>query len=369
MRIDTIEIIRVAMPLKEPFRTACGDDSVNESVLVKFTSGGLYGWGEAASGREPTYCPECAASQYLVSRDFIAPLLLGGEIESGGGLQARLSHVRGNTFAKAAFDLAWWDLRAKGVGEPLWRFIGGEAPTVEVGADFGIMDTVEELLDKIRGAVERGCLRVKLKVRPGWDIDTVASVRKHFPRLTIHVDCNSAYTLDDIDLFREFDKRGLFMIEQPLAHDDLVDHAELSRMIETPVCLDESVTSPADARKAISLGSCRWINIKPGRVGGLTPSLAIHDICLNAGIGCWVGGMLESAVGASHCLALATLPHHGYPSDVFPSDRFFERDLGKPPLEHSGPSTITARSVPGIGAEPDPDLLGEWTVEKIVMKG
>jgi len=365
VRIDRIEIIRAAMPLVTPFRTACGDDAVNETVLVGLWSDGVCGWGEGASGGAPTYAPECAATQFIVSRDFIAPHLAGEDIASGEDLHERLAHIRGNRFAKGAFDLAWWDLHARIEGEPLWNLLGGRRRTVDAGADFGIQDTIDELLDKVTGAVEGGYRRVKLKCRPGWDIDMIRAVREAFPHTTIHVDCNSSYTLEDIEIFEEMDRHNLAMIEQPLAHDDLIDHAVLQERITTPICLDESVNSPDKARKAVMIGACRWINIKPGRVGGITPSLAIHDICRDAGIGCWIGGMLESAVGAMHCLALATLPNILYPSDIFPSERFFAKDLGRPSMKHSGPSQFAVPETPGAGAEPDPEVLEELTVERI----
>ena len=363
MVIDQIHLYRVAMPLAYPFRTAFGDDDVIESVLVRMESRGLHGWGESTSLKYPAYSPECAASQFLISRDFIAPLLLGRDIETGAALQEALKKIKGNYFAKAGFDLAWWDLYSKTLGKPLWRTLGGVKPTVEAGADFGVMESVKALLDTIQSAVDAGYRRVKLKFRPGWDLDMVRAVRERFPDLVFHIDCNSAYTLDDAPIFEQLDAFALAMIEQPLSHDDLVDHAALQRRLATPICLDESITSLEKARKAIELGACRWVNIKPGRVGGLTNARAIHDFCKNAGVPCWTGGMLESAVGAGHCLAFATLPNNRYPSDIFPSSRFYKTDLGVPPMMHSGPSQFIARDVPGVGFAPDSGMLAEMTLE------
>ncbi|MCP4642804.1 MAG: o-succinylbenzoate synthase [bacterium] len=374
MRIETIELIRVAMPLVYPFRTAFGNTETVESVLVRLTSGGIDGWGEAASWQYPAYSPECAAAQFLVSRDIIAPLLLGEDICngrkvcSGRNVQSRLTGIKGNPFAKAGFDLAFWDLNAKHLHQPLWRLIGGQRIVVDAGADFGIMGSIDQLIDAIQGAVDAGYKRVKLKYRPGWDLDMVAAVRERFPDTTFHIDCNSAYSLDDLDMFKELDRFGLAMIEQPLAHDDLIDHATLQAAIKTPICLDESITSPAKARKAIQIGACKWVNIKPGRVGGITNALAIHDLCRDAGVPCWIGGMLESAIGASHCLALATLPNIHYPSDIFPTDRFFERDLGTPPMVHSAASQFSPKPDPGIGAVPDPEMLERCTIEREVLQ-
>jgi O-succinylbenzoate synthase len=319
------------------------------------TSGEHFGWGEASPLATPTYSPEWAEGVFHAARKWLAPLLIGKDISSGQQLQQMLALVKGNPFARAGLDLAWWDLHARMRGEPLYRVLGGSSPSVAVGADFGIMDSVDELLVKVTGAVEAGFPRVKLKFRPGWDTHVVRAVRKAFPSLTFHIDCNSAYRLEDAAMFKALDEFNLAMIEQPLAHDDLLDHAALQKQIRTPVCLDESITSLDKARKAIELGSCKVVNIKPGRVGGLTNAVAIHDLCRRHGIPCWVGGMLESAVGAAHCIALATLPGFTYPADIFPSRRFYRHDLGEPEIELSSPGHISVRNVPGIGVQPRPD--------------
>ncbi|MDD3925424.1 MAG: o-succinylbenzoate synthase [bacterium] len=364
MKIEAIEIYRVAMPLIYPFRTAFGNDHTVESMLVKLISGGAYGWGEASPWKYPAYSPECSAAQFIVAREFIAPLLLGQDIESGRQLQSLLSGLKGNHFAKAGFDLAWWDLHARMEGKPLWQVLGGKSPVIEAGADFGIMESLDLLLETINTAVEQGYKRVKLKYRPGWEVDMVAAVRGAFPDLVMHVDCNSAYTLKDKEMLKRLDRYDLAMIEQPLSHDDLLDHAELQASIATPICLDESITSADKARKAISIGACGWVNIKPGRVGGMTNAVAIHNVCMDAGIPCWIGGMLESSIGASHCLALATLPNIKYPSDIFPTDRFYTRDLGVPSMVHSAPSEFTAADAPGTGVEPDPQMMEEYAIEE-----
>lgn len=368
MRIEGIELVRVAMPLVYPFRTAFGDDDSIETVLVRLSSGDAFGWGESAPWKYPAYSPECGATQFIMARDFIAPLLLGHDLDSGKALQARLGGIKGNPFAKAGFDLAWWDLHARQQGQPLWRVLGGKDPVVDVGADFGIMESIDALLETIGNANQQGYKRIKLKYRPGWDLDMIDAVRKAFPDTTIHIDCNSAYTLDDLEMFKKLDRYRLAMIEQPLAHDDLIDHATLQGHIATPVCLDESITSPDKARKAIRIKACGWVNIKPGRVGGITPALAIHNLCEDAGIPCWIGGMLESAVGASHCLALATLPNIRYPSDIFPSARFYRQDVGMPPMQHSAPSQFEAAAAPGVGAQPDPEALDRCAIERAVLR-
>ncbi len=355
--IDSVEIFRVGMPLIYPFRTAFGNNAVIESLLVKMTSGSHYGWGEASPWATPAYSTEWAQGGFLMVRDWLGPQLVGKRVESGEELQSALARFKGNFFAKASLDLAWWDLHARQSCQPLWKVLGGLQKIVEVGADFGVMDHLEELLAVIEEAVNQGFRRVKLKFRPGWELEMVRAARERFPETTMHIDCNSAYSLNDTAMFKALDEFRLAMIEQPLAHDDLVDHAKLQASLRTPLCLDESITSLAKARKAIELGSCRFVNIKPGRVGGLTEAVKINNLCQQNGIPCWIGGMLESAVGASHCLALATLPNIRYPSDVFPSRRFYEHDLSQPEIELSGPSQVCASDLSGIGCEPDPEQL------------
>lgn len=367
-KIDAIEIYRLNMPLVYPFRTAYGSDDAVASVLVKLVSGDGYGWGESQPFRFPTYCPEYSAGVFLTLREVFGPALLGREIDTSENVHALLACFKGNPFAKAALDMAWWDRHARSTGRPLWQVIGGRGGAIDVGADFGAMETIDALLAKIDEAVKAGFKRVKLKYAPGWDLHMVEAVRRTFPETVFHIDCNSGYTLKDVDMFRRLDRFHLAMIEQPLAHDDLVDHATLQKRIETPICLDESITSPHRARKAIEIGACKWINIKPCRVGGLTPALRIHDLCLQAGVPCWVGGMLESALGAHHCMAMASLPNIKYPSDIFPSSRFFKKDMARPEVVLSGPSQVTLSDVPGVGAEPDPQELERLTVEKATLK-
>jgi O-succinylbenzoate synthase len=293
--------------------------------------------------------------------------LQGQDIKSGQQLQEALSGVKGNYFAKASLDLAWWDLWARMQGKPLWQVVGGQGDTIAVGADIGVMESIEALVSEVGKAVGAGFRRVKLKYRPGWEVAMVAAVREAFPDAVFHVDCNSAYSLDDLDMFRELDQYGLAMIEQPLAHDDLLDHAELQKHIETPVCLDESIVSVAKARQAVAAQACQWVNIKVGRVGGMTNALAIHDLCEVAGVPCWVGGMLESAVGQAHSMALATLPNIKYPADIFPTSRFYEEDLAEPGVELSGVSQMTLSNETGIGCEPHPGRLRQLLVQEAAI--
>lgn len=357
MRIDEIELFRVSMPMKTPWRTAFGEESAIDVVFVRLSMEGVDGWGETAPYRLPQYSPEWADGAFLLLRDVLAPALVGHTVESGAQLQRSLASFKGNPFAKAGVDNAWWDAQAKLLGEPLWRLIGGSDPDVTVGADIAVMDNLDDLVAAVGHAQAAGFRRTKLKFRPGWGVEMVARVRDEFPDATLHVDCNSGFTLDDLPMFRELDRFGLAMIEQPLGHNDLIDHARLQQELSTPLCLDESIVSLDRARKAIDIDACRWINIKPGRVGGLSQAIAIHDYCLEHDVPCWVGGMLESAVGQGPSLALATMPNMRYPADIFPSDRFYTDDLSRPLIELGGPSTITAPDKPGHGFTPMIDRL------------
>ncbi len=373
MRIEAIDIYHVAMPLIYPWRTAYGEDAAIESVLVCLRSEGLAAWGEAAPFAAPCYSPEWAAGVFHCVRQWLAPALIDQDICSGDALQAHLAHFKGNPFAKAALDTAWWDLEAQRQNLPLHRLLGATRDRVPVGADFGVMDSHDDLLKGIAAAIEDKFPRVKLKFRPGWDLPMLAAVRKQFPDHTFHIDCNSGYRLSDVNLFRAVDEFGLAMIEQPLQHDDVLDHAHLQMAIRTPVCLDETVVSLDRARQAIDLGSCKYVNIKPGRVGGLTPAVAIHDLCREAGIPCWVGGMLESAVGARICAALAMLDNFTYPADIFPSSRFYTEDLADPPLEltpdANGVPHVQVLDAPGTGARPHPERLAKLTLAKASLPG
>ena len=372
MRIDRIEVRHVTMPLLYPWRTASHEISAIDSLLVRVTSGDLEAWAESCPFGTPDYSPEYAAGALAMLRDWLAPAVVGAGIDSGELLQQRLSHFKGNYFAKAALDAAWWVLEARRVGKPLHTLLGGRRNRVEVGADFGVMDSLDDLVAAVDDAVRAGYRRVKLKFRPGWDINMLEAVRSTFPDLTAHIDCNAAFRLSDLDLFRAVDRFGLAMIEQPLQHDDLLDHAKLQEQIDTPICLDESIVSVKSAEHAVELGSCRFVNVKPGRVAGLTVAKSIHDLCRDSGIGCWVGGMLESGVGAAVCLALATLENFTYPADIFPSSRFYAEDLADPAVSFEtssdGGCYAVAGNEAGIAPTPRPDLLERLTADRFVIE-
>jgi o-succinylbenzoate synthase len=365
MRIEAIDVYWVKVPLAFVWRTSYGDQHYTDTILVRMEGEGHHAWGESCPPYIPAYSAEHTLATFHTVREHMAPLIIGEDIESAEDVLGRLAFVKGNQFARAALDIAWWALDAKRRGIPLHTALGGTQDRVAVGADFGVQESLDMLLEKVQGAIDAGFPRIKLKFRPGWDLFMVEAVRATFPRFTFHVDCNAAYTPADTDIFRRLDRYHLAMIEQPLADDgmSLINHADLQKCIETPVCLDESVHSLAHVEAAIRLGSCKVVNIKMARVGGLTASRDIQALCAAHAIPCWVGGMLESAVGGAICAELATLPNFTYAGDIFPSSYFYANDIGKPELVLCGRGEIATSAVPGIPQEPDPGLLKQWTVE------
>ena len=338
MRIDRLDVYYVAMPLIYPWRTAYGVDYDIHSVLVKLSSGAAEAWSESTCFFAPTYLNESAGSVFYHVSEVFGPHIVGREYETAAELHERLEVFKGNSFAKAALEIGWWTLESTINGTPLHRLLGGETRAVVAGADFGIQDSYEMLLGNIQQAVDAGFPRIKLKVAPGWDLEMLQVVCKAFPEMTFHIDCNSGYTLDDLPFFKAIDDLGLAFIEQPLHFADVLDHAALARQLQTPICLDESIVDVKAAEQAIRIGACKYINIKPGRIGG----------------------MLESAVGTAVCVELATLDNFTYPGDLFPSSRFYAQDLAEPPLEFSERHTFRPFT-DGLPA-PDPERLKTQTL-------
>jgi len=352
MRVDRLEIYYVSRTLLQPWRTAYGSDSVMDSVLIHVFSGSHDAWAETSPLRAPTYSPEFALGVYSLINEIMGPLVVGHEFDTAQALLGVLQPFKRNPFAKAALEISWWMLQAKIKGQPLHELLGGERRDVDAGADFGIQDSIDVLLARIQRAIDRGFKRVKLKYGPGWELEMLTAVRSTFSRQAFHIDCNAAYTLDHIPMFKEIDKLGMAMIEQPLHHDDLLAHAELQRQLETPICLDESIKSVRDLEWAIRLKSCRVLNIKPGRVGGLSTAIELHNMARDAGMDCWVGSMLESGIGMGVLVELATLPNLNYPGDLFPSERFYTQDLTTPPVLLNRDCTLSPSDVPGTPYQP-----------------
>ena len=365
MWIDRLDAFYARMPLIYPWRTAYGEDVTIDTVLVKATSGEYEAWSEATPFFFPHYVAESAGTVFHLVTEVFGPYVVGREYDTAQELHNRLAVAKGNGFAKAAIELCWWTLESKITGTPVHRLLGGEPRPVVAGADFGVQDSIDMLLEKMQQAVDAGFPRTKLKVRPGWDVDMLNAVRGTFPKHLVHIDCNAGYTLDDLDMFQAIDDMGLAFIEQPLGWDDVLDHAELARRISTPICLDESARDIGMVQQAIRVGACQYVNIKPGRAGGFTNSIAMHDLCRDNGIPVWIGGMLESSVGASLCVELATLPNFTYPGDLFPSSKFYTQDLAEPAMEIQPDLTFA----PSTGAlpEPDPERLKRMSVRHVAV--
>ena len=360
MELRKLEVLQLEMPLLEAFETSFGSVKVRKVVLVRVEErGGEEGWGEIAAGEGPWYSYETYETALLVVKKYLAPMLLtAGEVGARDFYKV-VARVRGHNIAKSGVEMALWDLEAKLRGMPLYKYIGGAKRRVLSGVSIGIKKTVDRLLAIIGRRLEEGYVRIKLKIKPGWDINVLEAVRKEYPDIALQVDANAAYSLRDISTLLKLDRFSLLMVEQPLHYEDLVDHAVLSRKLRTPVCLDESIRGLHDAKAAYTLGAAEIINVKPGRVGGYAPSLAIHDFCSKVGIGLWVGGMLESGVGRGHLVALATLPHMTYPNDISASSRYWERDIVEPPWELRD-GCLEAPQRPGIGVEVDEEALRKY---------
>ncbi len=331
-------------------------------------SEGLSGWGEVTAGENPFYNEEWTDSAWLILRHYAAPRLLGRELESAADVAPLLDHIRGHRMARGGLEVAVWDLEARLKALPLYRHIGGGAHReIPCGVSIGIQESVEHLLARIQRELEAGYQRIKIKIKPGWDVNVVREVRRRFPNIRLMADANSAYTLADAGHLKRLDEFYLMMIEQPLAHDDIVDHAVLQQKLETPICLDESIRSARHAEQAVRLGACRIINIKLGRVGGFLEARRVHDVAQAAGIPVWCGGMLESGVGRAHNVALATLENFQLPGDVSASKRYWARDIITPPVEVSPQGTIAVREEPGIGYALDKEFLQQITVRREVI--
>jgi O-succinylbenzoate synthase len=366
-KIERIEVRELRMPLRGDFATSFARVAHREMLLVAAHAGGLTGWGEAPVAARPHYSPETTVTARHALRDFLAPPALGREVRDVDGWLAATAWVRGHRMARAGLEAALRDLRAKAAGVPLARALGAP-PGIEriaVGISLGIPagSDVAALLAEVERRVSEGYARVKLKIAPGFDRAPLSAVRANFPALALTADGNGAYALADaLPLFRDLDALGLLFLEQPLPPDDLVGHARLAEAIETPICLDESLASPADLETALALSACEVVNLKPARSGGIAAALAIHDRCRAAGIPLWCGGMLETGVGRAHNVALAALPGFTLPGDLSASDRYYERDIVVPPFRLGEGGTLALPSGPGIGVEVDAEALAAVTV-------
>src|SRR6185369_5005479 len=367
--IQSIELREIRLPLIHFFETSFGRTTERRILLARLTdSDGVEGWGECTAGEGPFYSDEWTDSAWETLREFLAPMLVDHEIEDATKVFSILRPVRGHRMAKATLENACWDLEAKKLGVPLWKHLGGTHSEISSGVSIGIQDTPEELLEKIKKEVDAGYQRIKIKIKPGWDLKIVERVRKEFPEIRLMGDANSAYTLADVNLFKELGKYNLMMLEQPLAHNDIFDHAKLQKQIETPVCLDESIHSAEDAKHAIELGSCRIINVKLGRVGGHSEAKRVEQVTSENGIPVWCGGMLESGIGRAHNIAMSTLSGFTLPGDVSASSRYWTEDIIDPPVIVSSSGTIQAPTAAGIGFNINLPRIESLTVRKEMIK-
>ncbi|WP_174732672.1 o-succinylbenzoate synthase [Mesobacillus harenae] len=362
MEIKEIKLRHVKMQLLHPFTTSVGTEYDKDFILVEMKSkSGISGWSESVSSLSPLYHEETVKTNWHMMNDFLIPLLLQNPVHHPDELSDRFLPVRGNYMAKAALEGAAWDLYAKENNMSLGRALGGTKDRIEVGISLGITDSEHALLKQVEEYVKQGYKRIKVKIKPGWDHDILRAIRNEFPKLPMMADANCAYTLDDIDRLAALDEFNLTMIEQPLSHDDIIDHAKLQPLLNTPICLDESIHSVEDARKAIELGSCKIINIKIGRVGGLTESKKIHDYCQSQGVPVWCGGMLEAGVGRAHNVAITTLPNFTLPGDTAASSRYWAKDIIDPEVEVKD-GYIYVPDRPGIGYEPNQTRIDSLTL-------
>jgi len=367
--IQSIELREIRLPLIHFFETSFGRTIERRIILACVTdSDGAEGWGECTAGEGPFYSDEWTDSCWDTLHEFLAPMVVGRKVNSAREAFDLMKPVRGHRMAKATIENACWDLEAKKLGVPLWKHLGGTQTEISCGVSIGIQDTPEILLEKIRTEVDAGYQRIKIKIKPGWDVRIVERVRRSFPDIRLMGDANSAYTLNDVALFKELDNYNLMMLEQPLSHDDIFDHAKLQRQIKTAVCLDESVHSAEDATHAIELKSCRIINVKLGRVGGHSEAKRIERVTRENNIPVWCGGMLESGIGRAHNIAMSTLTGFSLPGDVSASARYWSEDIIEPPILVSNLGTIKPPDSAGIGFKLNLPRIDALTLRKETIK-
>jgi O-succinylbenzoate synthase len=368
MKLDSLTLYLIRLPLVTPFETSFGRIDHKECVLVELHAEGLVGYGESAVEHDPGYNYETTGTAWHILKDFVAPLILGQDVVDAADFQRRVAGIRGHHLAKAGVEMALWDLLGKRDGKSLKEMLGGERDKVEVGVSIGIQASASALVRTADGYVRQGYDRLKIKIKPGRDVEDTSAVRKAFPNIRLQVDANSAYSLETARVLKPLDDLDLLLIEQPLYEDDIWDHRKLQAQFKTPICLDESVVSPRHARYALEMEACRIINIKPGRVGGLSQGIEIHDICRAQGVPVWCGGMLETGVGRASNLAIASLPGFVLPGDISASDRYFSRDITQERFTLNSDSTIDVPEGPGLGVTIDRQALDQFTLNKIELK-
>jgi len=367
MKIESIILHHISMPLVSPFETSFGRETDRECVIIEIRSEGLTGYGECVATRDPGYNYETTGTSMHILKDFVTPLLLGQDVKDALDFQNRVIGIRGHQLAKAGVEMALWDLIGKREGKSLRQLFGGVQDKVEVGVSVGIQASPQKLVETVTEYVNQGYARVKIKIKPGRDVEDARAVRKAFPNLRLQVDANSAYSMDDADRLKPLDDLNLLLIEQPLFEDDIWDHHKFQAKFKTPVCLDESILSPRHARYAIEMNACKIINIKAGRLGGLSQAVMVHDLCQQNQMPVWCGGMLETGIGRASNLALASMPNFTLPGDVSASDRYYKRDITHERFVLNGDSTIDVPTGHGLGVTVDEDALKSYTLAKVVV--
>jgi o-succinylbenzoate synthase len=368
MRIHKIMLREIHLPLLSPFETSFGVSSLRRILLVEAEVDGVSGWGESTAGENPFYSYETVETAWLILRDYLWPIVRGKEIAGAADVWEMLAPVRGHNMAKAALETAIWDAEAKQKDVPLAKLLGGTRAEIPCGVSIGIQPTINGLVAKVEEALAAGYQRIKIKVKPGNDIDPVWALRERFPNVRLMVDANSAYRLEDAPLLKKLDAYFLIMIEQPLGWDDIYSHAQLQRQLETPICLDECIHDVEQARAAIEIGACRIVNIKLGRVGGHTAARRMHDLCQSKSIPVWCGGMLESGIGRAHNIAMSSLANFSLPGDVSASKRYWAEDIIEPEVEVTPQGTIRVPSEPGIGYKPRVDRIESLTQRRETLE-
>jgi O-succinylbenzoate synthase len=367
MKVQKITLREIRMPLVTPFETSFGRVTDRRMLLVEADMDGVTGWSESVAGEGPFYAPETVETAWHILRDFIWPILKDRKFNSASDVWELLAPIRGHNMAKAAIEAAIWDAEAKQKALPLWKLLGGVREEIPCGVSIGIKESLEELAATVERELAAGYQRIKIKIKPGKDVEPVEHLRQRFPNIRLMVDANSAYQLKDWPHLKRLEPYYLMMIEQPLGWDDLYSHAELQSKLDTPICLDECIHTDEHARAAIALGACRIINIKLGRVGGYTPARRIHDLCESKQIPVWCGGMLESGIGRAHNIALSTLSNFTLPGDVTASRRYWTEDVIDPEVEVTPRGTIRVPPGPGIGHTPRLDRIEKLTARKEIL--
>lgn len=369
MRIDRVDIIRIKNPFVHPFETSFVRFVERDALIIKLYSEGLVGYGECKAFHAPLYNPEDNGTCLHIIKNFLAPLILHQDIAGPVEFMQKVSFIRGNRLAIASMENALWELKRQREGKSLKTLIGGTRDEVKVGVSLGIEPTIPALLNKIEKYLAEGYHRTKVKIKPGWDIEVLREIRRHYPDITLTVDANSDYSLADIELFKAMDEFNLAYIEQPLAEDDIVDHAVLQKAIKTPICLDESIVSVDAARHAIELGSCKIINVKSSRVGGIGEAVKIHDLCQKHNIPLWVGGMTETGIGRVQNISLASLPNFCLANDIAASNRYFAEDVTIPTVNITKDCTVIVPDESnGVNYEVDERALERMMVSREVIR-